>query len=482
MSDLVTRGRSSLRFLILAVDASLVVAAMAIAFGVHSALRAAFTSLREPPAFEAYVGLVVSALPLWLVLIVALGLDRVTERAFTRFTLVRELLKLHVGGLAGLTFILFLSQDVINRSMVALFLGASFLLLYLERAIVGRWLAYQHARGHGRTRLLLLGADSDAMRGFVASAGKRDFPVEIVGRLTHGSGGSLPPPSEDAAPAPRMLGTVEDLDRVLHEQPVDGVVFFPPLHASEEAADALGVCETHGVPASLSLVLARPHRAVPQLVELGGDHFVTYDVAPKDVGALALKHTLDVIAAAALLVLLSPIFVATTLAILLSMGRPIFYSQERAGLRGRPFRFLKFRSMSRDADARKQSLAAANETGGPTFKMTDDPRITRLGRFLRRTSIDELPQLLHVLAGSMSLVGPRPLPSAEQRNIHGWHRRRLSMKPGLTCIWQVSGRSNLGFDEWMKLDLRYVDEWSLGLDVVLLAKTIPAVLSGSGAR
>ncbi len=478
------QGKRSLRTVILAVDAVLVLLAMSLAFGVHAGLRVWFGALRDPPAFESYAGLVVAALPLWLVLVVILGLDRVAERAFTRWTLIRELAKLHVAGLVGLTVVLFLTRGVINRSMVALFLGSSFLLLYLERAVIGRWLAYQHGRGHGRRRLLLVGADSPSMRRFIEGAAARDFPAELVGRLSPASADQSIPPPPDAPgpPPPPSLGRVDDLERVLHENPLDGVIFFPPLNEPAAAVEALRVCEIHGVPASFSLVLAQPHRAVPRIVELGDDHFVTYDVAPKDPAALALKHTFDVIAAGLGLLVLTPLLVVTALAILITMGRPIFYSQERAGLRGRPFRFLKFRSMVADAETRKAALRAANETGGPTFKMTDDPRITRLGRFLRRTSIDELPQLFHVLLGTMSLVGPRPLPIDEQRNIHGWHRRRLSMKPGLTCLWQVSGRSSIGFEEWMELDLRYVDEWSLWLDVVLLARTVPAVVSGRGAK
>jgi lipopolysaccharide/colanic/teichoic acid biosynthesis glycosyltransferase len=138
--------------------------------------------------------------------------------------------------------------------------------------------------------------------------------------------------------------------------------------------------------------------------------------------------------------------------------------------------------MVRDAEKQRGALESANEMTGPVFKIARDPRVTRLGRFLRRTSIDELPQLFNVLAGSMSIVGPRPLPVKEQQEIRGWHRRRLMMKPGLTCLWQISGRNQIGFDDWMKLDLRYIDEWSLTLDLVIVLKTVPAVLLGRGAR
>jgi lipopolysaccharide/colanic/teichoic acid biosynthesis glycosyltransferase len=164
------------------------------------------------------------------------------------------------------------------------------------------------------------------------------------------------------------------------------------------------------------------------------------------------------------------------------MGRPVIFAADRAGLNGRAFRMYKFRTMKLGAEADRAGLEAANEMSGPVFKIASDPRVTPLGRFLRKYSLDELPQLFNVLTGSMSLVGPRPLPVGEQEQIRGWQRRRLSMKPGVTGLWQVSGRSGINFEEWMALDLQYVDEWSLLLDLQVLLRTIPAVLVGRGAH
>jgi lipopolysaccharide/colanic/teichoic acid biosynthesis glycosyltransferase len=195
-----------------------------------------------------------------------------------------------------------------------------------------------------------------------------------------------------------------------------------------------------------------------------------------------MKHAFDWIVSLILLVLLSPVFLAISIAILVTMGRPVFFTQSRAGLYGRQFRMIKFRTMVADAEAKQTELQAQNEMTGPVFKVADDPRVTRLGRFLRKSSLDELPQLVNVFLGQMSLVGPRPLPIKEQQKIRGWHRRRLSMKPGITGIWQVSGRNNIDFEDWMKLDYRYVDDWSLRLDLVILMKTVPVVLLGKGAR
>jgi lipopolysaccharide/colanic/teichoic acid biosynthesis glycosyltransferase len=195
-----------------------------------------------------------------------------------------------------------------------------------------------------------------------------------------------------------------------------------------------------------------------------------------------VKAVLDRVLALALIVALSPLLLGLGLLVLLFIGHPVLYIQRRGGLFGRPFSMLKFRTMRLGAEREQDDLRAHNEMDGPVFKMAKDPRVTRFGRILRRASLDELPQLVNVLLGQMSLVGPRPLPLHETRALHGGHRRRLAMRPGITCLWQVSGRNEVTFAEWMTLDLEYVDTWSLGLDLAILVRTIPAILSARGAR
>jgi lipopolysaccharide/colanic/teichoic acid biosynthesis glycosyltransferase len=194
--------------------------------------------------------------------------------------------------------------------------------------------------------------------------------------------------------------------------------------------------------------------------------------------SLTLKRAIDVVAAALALVLLSPLFLAVAFAILVRDGRPILFWQTRVGLHGRPFRVVKFRTMVPDAEARLAELEALNEIRGQAFKLTDDPRLTRTGRFLRKTSIDELPQLWNVVRGEMSLVGPRPPLEREVAGYDLWHRRRLSMTPGITGLWQVAGRRDDQFDRWVELDLAYIDRWSLWLDLKIVLRTVPAMLQG----
>ncbi len=196
---------------------------------------------------------------------------------------------------------------------------------------------------------------------------------------------------------------------------------------------------------------------------------------------LGVKRAVDIVGSLVLLVGLVPVFLVVAMLVRMTSRGPILYSQERLGLGGRPFRLWKFRSMYRDAEQRQAQVAALNEVDGPVFKIRKDPRVTPVGRVLRKLSIDELPQLLNVLSGQMSLVGPRPPLQSEYDAYTPLQRQRLLVKPGLTCIWQVSGRSDLDFDTWMEMDLAYIRDWTLWLDIKILVRTLPAVLSGRGA-
>jgi lipopolysaccharide/colanic/teichoic acid biosynthesis glycosyltransferase len=194
-----------------------------------------------------------------------------------------------------------------------------------------------------------------------------------------------------------------------------------------------------------------------------------------------VKAVGDRLTAALGLVLLAPLLLLVALLVRLTSRGPALFVQQRGGLNGHAFPMFKFRTMREGAEAERESLMAENEMDGPVFKIARDPRVTPLGSVLRRTSLDELPQLLNVVAGHMSLVGPRPLPVVETRELTGSHRRRLSMRPGITGLWQVSGRNDLSFAEWMALDLQYVDDWSLGLDLAILLRTLPALVTSRGA-
>ena len=291
----------------------------------------------------------------------------------------------------------------------------------------------------------------------------------------------------DATPAAahieqRMLGTLETLETMLMRHAIDEVfVALPVKSRYREIHEILGVCERIGVSAKYRADLFETELAWPSY-KAADAQVVTMQVAPCDY-RLAIKRVIDTLGACVLLVLFSPLMLAVAVGVKLTSPGPILFAQERYGLNRRPFRMLKFRTMVSGAERLQDQLEDRNELDGPVFKISDDPRITRFGGLLRRTSLDELPQLFNVLRGEMSLVGPRPLPL---RDVHRFTRaadmRRCSVRPGLTCLWQVSGRNTLSFDEWMRLDLCYVDSWSLLLDFVILARTVPAVLRRTGAH
>lgn len=279
----------------------------------------------------------------------------------------------------------------------------------------------------------------------------------------------------------RTLGPLEALEGLLVHEHVDEVYVGLPIRSHyRQIQETLRVCERVGVQARYRADLFESEIARPLVEASGAAGLVRMQVAPE---GGCLKRGLDLVGAVVAIVVFSPIMLGAALAIKATGPGPVIYAQERYGLNRRRFRMFKFRTMVSDADRLQAALESRNEADGPVFKISDDPRVTRVGRWLRRTSIDELPQLFNVLRGEMSLVGPRPLPLRDVARItRPSHMRRFSVRPGLTCLWQVSGRSGIGFEEWVRLDLMYIDRWSLGLDVSILARTVPAVLRGTGAH
>jgi exopolysaccharide biosynthesis polyprenyl glycosylphosphotransferase len=250
-------------------------------------------------------------------------------------------------------------------------------------------------------------------------------------------------------------------------------------HAALQPVVAL--CERLGVPFAVPAHVFRLGRALPARPRLVSDGYLHYEMTNGRPIKNALKRGADIVLSGGALAALLPLFAAVAAAIKLTSKGPVFYKQVRVGLRGRLFDMYKFRSMVVNAERQLAELIAKNEQTGPVFKMRHDPRVTRVGRFIRKYSIDELPQLVNVLKGDMSIVGPRPPVPSEVAKYKPWQRRRLSVRPGLTCFWQVQGRNSIGFDEWMLLDLQYVDQWSVGKDLELIGRTVPVVVTGRGA-
>jgi len=274
------------------------------------------------------------------------------------------------------------------------------------------------------------------------------------------------------------------LPAFLRKNVVDEVVIALPMRSMHsEASEVAALCEQQGILirfASTLFDLKISRRRIEEVVE--GDSLITHYTGSLEGWPVVIKRIIDIVGSAVLLVFLSPVLLFAALLIKLTSPGPVMFVQQRLGLNKRHFGIYKFRTMVVDAEKRMKEIEHLNEVSGPVFKIKNDPRITSIGKFLRKTSIDELPQLMNVFKGDMSLVGPRPLPIRDYEGFsEDWQRRRFSVRPGITCLWQIGGRSSISFEKWMELDLQYIDKWSLWLDLEILLKTIPAVLRGSGA-
>ncbi len=337
--------------------------------------------------------------------------------------------------------------------------------------------ARQGTRQPPARRTLIVGSGPNAAqvyRGFDANP--------LVRRQALGFVDTDPQPALVATGLP-YLGSVDSLEQVLMRLVVDEVLITLPVKSRyEEIQRAIGACELVGVSATYPAPIFSTGQTNSRIKEHAMATVMALPLAHYD-ARHGVKRVIDIVGSAVMLLVLSPLFALVALAIRSTSPGPVFFRQERFGFRRRHFHMLKFRSMVDGAEAMQPGLEAHNEAAGPIFKIKADPRMTRIGKFLRRSSLDELPQLWHVLTGEMSLVGPRPMSLRDVARFEDpWLMRRFSVRPGLTCLWQVSGRSNLTFAQWIALDLEYVDRWSLALDASLLLKTIPAVLKGTGAQ
>jgi exopolysaccharide biosynthesis polyprenyl glycosylphosphotransferase len=336
-------------------------------------------------------------------------------------------------------------------------------------------------RTHGRNlrNVLILGTNSRAIEFARKIESKPELGYRVLGFVDdewEGAEGFL----DSGYP---LSCTLSSLTEFLRHNVVDEVAIYLPLRSYyEQASQVAALCEQHGIIVRFTSEIFNLKFSRSRAVDIDGIAHITSHSGSSDIAALMVKRALDVIVSTILLFLLAPLMVAVAVLIKLDSAGPVFFRQQRIGLNKRRFRIFKFRTMVVNAEKMMVELQAMNEVSGPVFKMKSDPRCTRIGTFLRRTSIDELPQLFNVVIGNMSLVGPRPLPVRDYEGFsEDWQRRRFSIRPGITCLWQVRGRSDIPFDKWMELDLQYMDEWSLWLDLKILARTVPAVLKGSGA-
>jgi exopolysaccharide biosynthesis polyprenyl glycosylphosphotransferase len=366
----------------------------------------------------------------------------------------------------GLIIGLFFMRMIIARWVVIWFGFIAFGLMTAKEELL-RWAAQSRiAQAQHRRRVVLVGAPSETARMRSELRAKSQESIEVIHEL-------------DLATL-----TLEKFVEILHEHSVNGVILSGNKAYFSQVEELVRACELEGVEVWLLAEFFRTQISRTSFDDFYGRPVLVFRSTPEASWQGVLKQLMDIVVALVLLVFGAPFFLLIALLIKLSSPGPVFFRQQRSGLNGRPFTLYKFRTMVSNAEQLKHELAAMNEMSGPVFKLTKDPRVTPIGRFLRKFSIDECPQLYNVLRGEMSLVGPRPLPVDEVRRFNDLaHRRRLSVRPGLTCLWQVSGRNDVSdFTDWVRLDLEYIDNWSLWLDLKILWRTVPVVITGAGAR
>lgn len=429
-----------------------------------------------PPGIELgkYQLVLLGLLPLWALTFYYSGTSdfRLTYGA-TAIRYIRAALL----GLALFIFATFLFQlSFVARSFVAMFGPIQVLALMLGRVLLMETVKHLRRGGDDGHRVVIVGANARGVS-FAKSLGNQaPWNIQLVGYVT------VPKGSRDEEAQP-ILGELDELADILDRVPVDEVVFAVPATRGEVYRNALAACDERGVDVLLSLPPTVPNKGTMQIANVSGFDLPMLNLrrTPTREARLAVKRVIDLMGGLVGLTLAGPIMLGAAIAIRADSPGPILFKQVRAGRNGRKFVMYKFRSMVTDAERRKAQLAHLNEMDGPVFKIRSDPRITAVGRFIRKTSIDELPQLFNIVAGDMSLVGPRPPLPSEVEQYEPWQRRRLSVKPGLTGLWQVSGRNQIDFEEWMQLDLKYIDTWNLWEDIKILFRTVYVVLRRSGA-
>jgi exopolysaccharide biosynthesis polyprenyl glycosylphosphotransferase len=361
---------------------------------------------------------------------------------------------------------MFFTKQEIARGVVSLFLPMIVSAMVFKEELMRLWIRSRMAGQEARRRVILIGGDREMNRLDEALKQNARGEISVAARLD---------------PSQFSVSVLTDL---LHSHAANAVLVAPKQFLFGQIEKIIQVCELEGVEVWLHADFFQTRVSQTTVDELAGHPVLVFRTGPDQTWQSMAKGVIDFLGSLALVLATSPLFLAAALAVRLSSPGPVLFRQRRAGLNGHPFTMLKFRTMVTNAEQLKHELAKLNEMSGPVFKVTNDPRVTPVGRFLRKWSVDELPQLWNVFRGEMSLVGPRPLPVDEVARFDDMaHRRRLSVKPGLTCLWQVSGRNNVtDFKEWVRLDLHYIDNWSIWLDLKILLLTVPAVFSGAGAK
>jgi exopolysaccharide biosynthesis polyprenyl glycosylphosphotransferase len=434
-----------------------------------------FLGAQFPEIFSAGVASPAVLLPLavgvWVLAARWMGLHRSRRmiRAMRDVGDLSRAMALTFVALVTLTYVFQLPTP--SRAFLMLFCATALAGLVVTRLSVRGILARARANGYNSRNLIIVGSGEGVVSAHDWVSSHRDWGLEFVGFVS----------TSAWRPQRADLGTAAELQQVLTEHVIDEVLFVPDPDRPEVTDDAMRVCREMGVGTRMLMDFVPPDASTSSVFRVDGHSVLDLSPPPSYVAGMIVKRGFDILIAGAALAVTAPILLTVAALVKTTSEGPIFFAQERVGKNGRTFKMLKFRSMVVNAEALRAKLEAENEMDGPVFKIKRDPRITRIGHFIRKTSLDEFPQFINVMRGEMSIVGPRPPLPSEVEQYERWQRKRLSVKPGITCIWQISGRNDVTFEQWVQMDIDYIDRWSLWLDVKIFLKTIPAVLLRRGA-
>jgi len=433
--------------------------------------------ISEPPVIvtQEYLILALIIIPVWFLLFKTANIARIyrTKRYSAIFLEYTKVIGIGVGILFLAIFTLKLYD--ISRGAIFLFGPLNLVLLFSSRIILFRIMKHFRTKGVN-TRNVVVIADDSAESFLYKLFDNKEWGYNIKYIISDSS--NIHRKFKDRTTVKPEKLSIRNL---LATEIIDEVIYCKNDINQTKLRSIVYDCEEVGVIFRMQSQLFHMSATKAHLSHFGDTPFLTFMNTPSDLLALKLKRVISFLASLAILIIWSPVILAISVIIKLTSKGPVFFKQERVGLRGRRFYMYKFRTMVQNAEELKAQLMDANEADGPAFKIKDDPRITKVGKFLRKTGLDELPQFYNILIGDMTLVGPRPPIPEEVKQYENWQLRRLSMPPGLTCTWQIKpDRNKISFEEWMKLDLQYIDNWSNKLDIILFLKTIRTVLKGSG--
>lgn len=465
---MIRRHITALRLALMAADA---ISAVAL-FATISLVRfgSDWSTVWRSAGVDAFVAMLAYATA-WITVLWLFGLYRLRSRWSARTEIVDVGRAMLLLAVATFTILFALKVPQVSRLFLLALFATQIVLTITSRIAIRLLLRALRDRGHNTRYLVIVGTGSSAVAFANRVSRHRELGLKVIGHL------ATAPGMTSLAGRP-VIGRVEDIERVLEDRIVDEIAICLPAESVALVEPITRICEEVGKVVRIPLEEYSVTLPGGRVEDFDGIQVMSLVYGPDRVLGLIAKRALDVSLASLALLAMSPVLLGLALWVLAVDGGPILFRQTRVGLHGRTFKVVKFRTMVRDAEERLAELEALNEIKGHAFKVTRDPRLSRAGRILRATSLDELPQLWNVIVGQMSLVGPRPPLPREVAGYDLWHRRRLSMKPGITGLWQVNARREEDFDRWVELDLAYIDRWSIWLDVKIMLRTIPAMLQG----